>query len=138
MRRIYILGVVAVAGCATNAKFQDKMNNFMGAPESALVSAYGPPQSSYMSGDGSKVLQYTRSSSSQIGGATTYQPVTSTTTGTVSNGYRSANYSANTTSYQPVQQPTYTINSWCTVNFTIDSGGTVRRWSANGNNCVAK
>lgn len=138
MKKLTIGLLVVLGGCATNANFQKIMQSHMGDSEGQLISSMGPPQSSYALSDGSKILTYNRSGSYQIGGQTSYQPVNSTTNGTISNGYRTSTYQATTTSYQPVQQPTYNINTSCTVNFTVSAGGRVMAWNANGNNCVSK
>lgn len=143
MRTLIAAAVAALllAGCATQAKFQTKMNSFMGHSESALIGAYGPPQSSYVLGDGSRVLQYSRSGQMVLPGMQTMQPVTTNTTGnlTLNQGLRqtTGNYNSTSTTYVPQQGPATTIQLGCTVNFTIDAGGTVRAWSATGNHCVA-
>jgi hypothetical protein len=133
--------LVGLAGCATQAKFETKMNGFVGQPEAALVGTYGPPQASYTLADGSRVLQYTRGGQVLLPGATTYQPVTSSTAGnlTLNQGARqtTGTYTQQTTSMVPVQQPGVPLNLACTVNFTVDAAGTVRQWSASGNHCVA-
>lgn len=130
-----------VAGCATQAKFQTKMDSFVGRPEAVLVGAYGPPQGSYTLNDGSKVLQYSRSGQMVLPGAQTMQPVTTNTTGnvTLNQGMRqtTGTYNSTSTSYVPQQGPATTVQLGCTVNFTIDAAGIVRTWSANGNHCVA-
>lgn len=130
-----------LAGCATQAKFQDKMNSFVGRSEAVLVGAYGPPQSSYTLTDGSKVLQYSRSGQMVLPGATTTQPVTTNTTGnvTMNQGLRqtTGTYNQTSTTYVPQQAPSTIVQLGCTVNFTIDAGGTVRAWNASGNHCVA-
>lgn len=137
MKTILSLFLLALAGCATTGGFEKAMASYMGDTEASLVSRLGPPNSVYQSPDGTRVLTYARSSNMQLGGQTQYQPVTSTTNGTLSNGYRSSTYSGTTTTYQAVQAPVYNVPLSCTVNFTIDSTGRVQRWSANGNHCVA-
>lgn len=133
--------LAALAGCATQAKFQDKMNSFVGRPEAVLVGAYGPPQGSYTLNDGSKVLQYARSGQMVLPGVTTTQPVTTNTTGnmTLNQGMRQTTGTYNQTSTTYVQQeaPSTVVQLSCTVNFTIDAGGVVRAWNASGNHCVA-
>ena len=131
--------LVGLAGCATTEKVSQKMNSYVGASEGSLVGAFGPPNSSYAFADGSRVLQYSRTSNMQLGGGVVNQPVTSYGSATAYNnrGGSVTAYGTSTT-YVPVQQPTYNVPLSCTVNFTIDSSGTVRSWSANGNHCVSK
>jgi len=139
---VIIMSVAALIGCASQAKFQAKMDDFLGQPESVVVGTYGPPQNSYVMNDGSKVLQYSRGNTLVIPGATTYQPVMTNTSGymTVNQGMRTAsgNYNQTSTTYVPQQSPNIPINLSCIVNFTVDREGIVRRWNAEGNHCVSK
>lgn len=134
---------LVLAGCATHGKFVTKMDGFIGQPESVIVGMYGPPQSSYVLGDGSRVLQYTRGRQMVLPGATTYQPVRTTTTGnmTLQQGMSlqqtTGIYSATSTAWVPQQGAPTTINLSCTVNFTIGADGVVQRWASEGNHCVA-
>lgn len=141
MRTLFTLAAILIAGCATQAKFQEKMNSFVGRSEAVLVGHYGPPLGSYTLTDGSKVLQYTRSGQMVLPGAQTTQAVTTNTTGnvTLNQGLHQStgNYNSTSTTYVPQQAPATVIQLGCTINFTIDAGGTVRAWSANGNHCVA-
>lgn len=134
------VGAVLV-GCASQAKFETKMNGFLGQSEGVVVGAYGPPQSSYVMNDGSKVLQYTRSGQVLLPGATTMQPVTTNTTGnyTLNQGLNQSTgrYNSQSTTYVQQQAPATPVNLWCTVNFTVNPAGTVTNWQANGNRCVA-
>lgn len=140
-KTVIVTLLVALIGCATQAKFQAKMDRFIGQPEGVLVGTYGPPQNSYVLDDGTKVLQYTRSGTIVLQGATTYQPVISSTSGniTLHQGTRATTgtYNQTTTSYVPQQAQAIPINVSCTVNFTISKDGVVRLWSAEGNNCVS-
>jgi hypothetical protein len=137
-----IAQLVLLTGCATQAKFQVKMDQFIGQSEALVVGTYGPPQSSYVLNDGTKVLQYTRGGTILMPGATTSQPVTTNTKGnvTVNQGMRTTTgtYNQTSTTYVQQQSPGVPINLSCTVNFTVDREGIVRRWSAEGNHCVSQ
>jgi hypothetical protein len=111
------------------------MDSYLGVPESNLVSGMGPPQNVYQAPDGSRILSFSRSGNMQLGGATTYQPVTSTTNGTLYGNGGTATYRGATTSYQAVQQPTYNVPLSCSVNFTLRNDRVVG-WQASGNHCV--
>lgn len=143
MRNLIVMTglVLLMAGCATQAKFESKMNSFVGRSEAVLVGTYGPPQNSYSLNDGSKVLQYSRSGQMVLPGMTTTQPVTTNTNGnlTMNQGLRqtTGSYNQTSTTYVQQQAPATVVQLGCTVNFTIDSSGTVRAWSANGNHCVS-
>jgi hypothetical protein len=141
MRIRLLLVLLFISGCASTAKFEAKMNGFLGQPESRVVSAYGPPQSIYTLADGSRVIQYSRGGSMVLPGATTMQPVTTNTAGnlTLNQGMRqtTGQYNQQSTTYVPQQAPSTTVQFSCTVNFTIGPDSVVREWSANGNRCVA-
>ena len=141
MRRACFTLVLALllASCATAQRFSEIMNSYVGGSEATLVGRFGPPNGAYALADGSRVLQYVRSSNMQLGGNYVNQPVTTTSTATAyGNRIGTVNAYGTSTTYVPVQQPTYNIPLSCTVNFTVDSGGTVRQWNANGNHCVAR
>lgn len=139
---IALAAVLLVSGCATAAKFTTKMDGFIGQSEGAVIAAYGIPQGSYQLQDGSKVLQYTRSSNIVLPGATTMQPVTTNTKGnlTLNQGMlqSTGSYTQQSTTYVPTQAPATNIALACSVTFTVDSGGIVRQWNANGNHCVSR
>lgn len=138
---IGIILVVTLAGCATAEKFNTKMNGFVGQPEIAVVSMYGPPQSVYSLQDGQRIISYTRGGQMVLPGVTTTQPVITNTQGnlTLNQGLSQTTgiYSQQSTTYVQQQAPSTTVNLSCTVNFTIDAQGVIRSWSATGNRCVA-
>lgn len=133
--------VAMLAACATGAKFQEKMNGFIGSSESALLMAYGPPNSSQTLPDGGKIIRYVRSGQAVIPGVTTYQPVTTISSGTASaySGVRSAygNYNGTSTTYVPQTGAPIVINQSCAVNFKISPLGVITEWASEGNHCVA-
>lgn len=143
MIKIALLGAIlaaTLAGCATQEKFNAKMDGFVGQPESALVMAYGVPTGTYPLGDGTKVIQFSRSRNMVLPGATTYQPITSNTYGNVNvnrgvYGTTSGNYSQTSTVMVPQTGPAINITQSCSVNFMISSAGIVQSWKAEGNHC---
>jgi hypothetical protein len=118
------------------------MDRFIGLPESFVVGAYGPPQASYTLADGTRVIQYTRGQTVNLQGPATTVPVVTNSTGniTLQQGMRTTTGTYNQTATTYVQQPGQVtpVQLSCTVNFTIDREGIVRRWAANGNNCVSQ
>lgn len=132
-----IAAAFLVAGCATNQKFSAKMDSFVGLREVALVTALGPPVNVYATADGDRVLSFRRASSMPVGGGTYTQPVTTASQGVIYGPGGATTYNGTSTSYQQVQQPTYSINLWCEVNFTVASIGIVKDWRASGNHCVS-
>ncbi len=139
-RAVYaIVLVVVTQGCATSEKFKQVMDSYLGGNESILIGRLGPPNNVYSLGDGGKVLTYIRSANMQMGGGYVNQPVTTTSNATAyGNRIGTVNAYGTSTTYVPVQQPVYNIPLSCTVNFTLDGGGTIRSWSASGNHCVAQ
>ena len=139
---IALVTAVVLSGCATQANFQSKMDGFIGQPESTVVGTYGPPISSYVMNDGSKVLQYTRGNTVVMPGVSTIRPVTTNTSGnlTLNQGMRNSTgaYSQTSTTYVQEKGENIPLHFSCTVNFTIDKDGIVRRWAAEGNHCVSK
>ena len=54
---IIILGLLLTA-CASEQKYFDTLNTWIGAPEEKLVSSWGVPQGFYEKQNGEKLLQY--------------------------------------------------------------------------------
>lgn len=138
-KKLSIPILAVLAGCATSANFAKQMDSFVGKPEIAVVSAYGAPDRSYAMQDGSRVIQYTKERQVALPGAVTTRPVRTTTTGNVSmnQGMTQTNgtYSQQSTTYVKQQGPGTNIEFSCTMIFTLDSSGTVKSWTSNGNDC---
>lgn len=114
--------MVALTGCATQAKFKEGMDSWLGSTEGNLVSTLGPPMSVYPTGDGGKILSYSRGGNMQMPGS-----LNSTT-----------RVYGNTAYTQTNVMPGANIQLWCNVNFTLDSRGIVQQWNSNGNHCVSR
>jgi len=125
-----------VSACASTAGYEAMLATWVGAPEAALISRWGPPDSVYDMGASGKVLTYVRSSNFQWGGYTTTTPVTTYHSGNIS-GDVNANYSGTSTTYVPTTTPVYNIQQKCTTRMTIQNG-IVRSWAWEGNACKAK
>ncbi len=132
MKKIAFIITLVVAGCATERAFVDSMNAHVGSSVESIVSQLGPPDSEYKLPGGGKVMTYTHARNIQTGGYTQYVPDQTTTTGMIGN----TPYTAQSNGLRAVQTPVYNIELSCTVNFTIDSEGIMRRWASRGNNCV--
>lgn len=123
MRKTALALLVGVlSACATTEKFEAILNSYTGRPEAELISGWGPPQSSYQLGDGSKVLQYVNSGTAYIPGN---QTITTTTYG---------HQSFSTVSGMGPMM----IAKQCTVRWTVGANGVVSNWSYEGNACKAK
>lgn len=121
MRLIFALLLVMsfLAGCATTANFEKKLNGYLGKTESQLVAEEGIPQGSYEA-DGVRFLTYSRSEFGYIPG----QPPVTTTTYIGGKAY--TNTSGGT------QAIPYAYS--CTVTFTIVNK-LITSWKHSGNAC---
>jgi len=120
-----IIGLFSLAGCNTTATTQNYeaiLATYVGASESQLIEALGPPDQVYISGS-SKYLTYIRSSD-------TYVPGTSPTYQTQIIGN-----TAYTTGYGGL--PAAIVNHNCKTTFTIRNSSIVD-WRWEGNNCIAE
>ncbi|MEO8523984.1 MAG: hypothetical protein ABI460_04650 [Caldimonas sp.] len=135
MRKTTLAVLVAAlwaTGCATRQGFENAMAGYVGASEGNLMAGLGQPQKVYRAPDGSSILTYTRSETRQMGGTTTYQPVTSTSNSSIG----VASYKpTTTTTLHPVQEPAYDVTLTCATAFRIVDGR-VQSWQSSGNNCV--
>ena len=146
--RICVLFLLAIltAGCATTAKYEGKLNSWVGAPADNLISTWGPPHNSTTLSNGGQVLEYTYRGNMQLGGETYTVPQT-----TYKSGYGTAtaygpggtvnaygNYNGTSTTYVQQQRPVYNIPMICTTRFTVDSKGIIRNWAWQGNNCKSR
>ena len=127
---------VLLTACATTANYERMLGTWVGSSESALISRWGTPASSYDTGHNSKVLTFNRSNTFQTGGQTVMSPITTTTQGNIY-GSVYGGYSGTSTTYVPTQTPVTTFNQNCTTRFTI-SNGYVTTWSWEGNNCRSR
>lgn len=126
MKRLLILAILLITGCATTANYEKILQTWVGSPVDNLVRSWGPPQSQYELSDGGKVIEYSNSSTATMGGYTTYQSVTT------------YNYDGTySTSSVPTTTPTYNVQYSCRTIFDVDENGTITSWRWEGNNCVA-
>lgn len=110
--------MLAIAGCATKARFQKQMDGLLGASEQSLVARMGPPQSVYDNA-GTRILTYSQNRTNYIpGSAPTYQMI-------------------GNTAYPMGGSDPMIMQLSCTVNFTI-TDGLVQSYRFQGNNCVSR
>ena len=142
------LGALVLSACATTSGYEAVLQTWIGDTSDHLVSAWGPPQSEYPLSNGGKVLVYTRSRSAVIPGVTTFQPVTTTESGSVSANTTSVyspsgvqtqgTYSGTSTTYVPHTSPSTTLHFDSQTRFTTDSTGRITNSAWQGNNSIAK
>lgn len=113
---------MSLAGCATFGQLETGLNSLIGQDLSVAVAQLGFP-SAEREVAGMRLVEWGRSNN-----ATFAMPTSSTTTGYVQSGNRTANYSATTMSSTPV-----TMNFQCHITLQVDSSNVVRRYQYEGN-----
>ena len=120
---LFCLGAaLAISGCATEAKYEAKLNTWVDQDELKLIRLWGPPERVYESGD-SKFLQYSFSNSLFLPGT----PSTATTNLYGNTAYTTINPGV------PAQRFDYV----CATTFEIKSSK-ITGWSTKGNGCVSE
>lgn len=133
------LAGLLLAGCATTANYEAKLNTWVGSNADMLVESWGPPDRSYALSDGSKVLEYDRSRMVSIGGFAYTTPQTSYTYGNINSmGGGMASYSGYTTSYVQRQTPVENVAMSCSTRFTVNPQNIIVRWAYQGNDCRSR
>ena len=135
MKKLIYLFVMAVlaSGCATTAKYEAKLNSWVGQSEDALIASWGVPDKQYRMGDGKKAIAYLRKDTLQTGGYTYTEPQTTYHSGTVGDQA----YSGTSTTYVEKTEPVHKYKLFCKTSFIIDNSGRVVSWHHEGNNCVS-
>jgi hypothetical protein len=119
---ILIASLSLLPGCATTANYEATLKTWIGSTEDQLVSSWGPPTSTYETGN-SKYLTYTRSSQGYIPGqAPSYQTT----------------YYGNTAYTTPVGgSEGFAYTAICKTTFTIQNDRIVN-WRWEGNSCRSR
>jgi hypothetical protein len=134
MRMILVsLLCLGLCGCATTAKYEAKLNSWVGASEDALIAAWGVPDQEYHTTDGKKAIAYLRKNTVQTGGYPYTVPQTSYHSGTIGD----KSYSGTSTQYVTEMTPVQNYRFYCKTSFIIDKSGKVESWHYEGNNCVS-
>lgn len=120
-------------GCATTAKYEAKLNTWVGANEDSLIAAWGVPDKEYHTSDGKKAIAYVHRNVVQTGGYTYTVPQTTYQTGTIGNEA----YSGTSTQYVTEITPLQRYKLFCKTSFIIDKLGKIQSWHHEGNNCVS-
>lgn len=137
LRLLTSLAALVLAACATESKFAARIDEFVGKPESAIVTKLGPPDRAYPLADGSRVLQWRMSKTVNMvlpGGTT---PVQSHTYGQVGTGV-GGSFTSTTTTNVPNAPLIVPIDQSCSLNVTVNAASVVTGWSAAGNHCKSK
>ena len=133
MRWLAIGAVLAISACASpGTRYQARLDSYVGEPEAKLVAGMGQPQHTQTLPDGSRVLQYSRERTVPYGGRLRAIPRDGDTKAPPVD-YPSGTY--NPAGLQPAQPASRDAGSACALNFAVDAGGTVRSWTAQGDDC---
>ena len=129
---IIILALI-LSGCASTAKYEAKLNNWIGASENSLVAAWGVPNKTYNLDNGKKAIEYARKNTVQTGGYSYASPQTTYQSGMIGDKPYSGTSTTYVTEIEPVQK--YKLS--CKTSFIINNSGKVESWHHEGNNCVS-
>jgi hypothetical protein len=133
-KRLFVLLLcLALCGCATTAKYESKLDTWIGVSEDALVAAWGVPDKVYNTNDGKKAIAYVHKDTVQTGGYSYTVPRTVHHSGTIGNEA----YSGTSTEYVTETVPAQNYKLYCKTSFLIDKSGIIVSWHHEGNNCVS-
>jgi hypothetical protein len=134
MRKVIALLLgLGLCGCASTAKYEVKLNNWIGASEDSLVASWGVPNKTYTLPDGKKALEFVSKETVQTGGYLYSIPQTTYQSGTIGD----KSYSGTSTTYATEISPVRDYKIFCKTSFIIDNNGKVESWHHEGNNCVS-
>lgn len=107
---LLIFGGACLIGCATTARYEAKLNTWLGQPEASLIQAWGVPSRSHQISEKSKAIVFERSGPETAIG--TYNPYSQSVLMTAGRTY-------------------------CNTTFFIEDG-IVTKWRWDGNQCKSK
>ena len=131
---IYLFVMLMLAsGCATTAKYEAKLNTWIGTSEDSLIASWGVPDKTYQMRDGKKAIEYRHKNTIQTGGYTYTTPQTTYESGKIGD----QSYSGTSTTYVTETTPVQKYKLSCKTSFIINNSGKVESWHHEGNNCVS-
>ena len=126
--------VILLSGCATTAKYEAKLNNWIGASEDSLVASWGVPNKKYNLDNGKKAIEYVHKNTVQTGGYTYTVPQTTYQSGMIGD----KPYRGTATQYVTETTPLQKYRLSCKTSFVINNSGKVESWHHEGNDCVSE
>ncbi len=126
--------VMLVSGCATTAKYEAKLNTWIGASEDSLIASWGVPDKTYNLSDSKKAIEFIHKDILETGGYSYMVPQTTYQSGTIGNKA----YSGTATTYVTQTEPVRKYRLSCKTSFIINSNRKVESWHHEGNNCVSR
>ena len=135
MRKVMgLLALLLVCGCATTAKYDAKLNTWVGASEDSLVASWGVPDKTYTLGSGKRAIEFVHKDIFETGGNTYTMPQDTYQSGTIGGQA----YSGTSTTYAVETEPVRTYRMICKTSFVVGTDGKVVSWHHEGNNCVSR
>jgi len=128
-----LLAVLLLSGCATTAKYETKLNTWIGVSEDSLIAFWGVPNKTYNMSYGKKAIEYVHKNTVQTGGYTYTTPQTTYESGMIGD----KSYSGTSTTYVTETEPIRKYKSYCKTSFIINNSGKVESWHHEGNDCVS-
>jgi hypothetical protein len=134
MKKIAVLLLgLGLFGCATTAKYEAKLNTWIGTSEDSLIASWGVPDKTYNMSDGKKAIEYARKNTVQTGGYTYTTPQTTYQSGMIGD----KSYSGTSTTYVTQTEPVRRYKIYCKTSFIINNSGKIESWHHDGNDCVS-
>jgi hypothetical protein len=133
-KALILLLCLGLCGCATTAKYEAKLNTFIGQSEDSLIASWGVPDKQYNMSDGKKAIEYVEKSTVRTGGDTYTESRTTYHSGTIGD----KTYSGTSTQYVTEKTPVERYKLYCKTSFIIDKSGRVESWHHEGNDCVSE
>jgi hypothetical protein len=131
---IFAAMILLSSGCATVAKYEARLNTFIGQSEGSLIASWGVPRKEYRLDSGKKAVEYARKDLVQTGGDTFVEERTVSHSGVIGD----KPYSGISTQYVTQTSPVEQYKLYCKTSFVINTNGTVESWHHEGNNCVSE
>jgi len=134
-KKIFILLLsLGLCGCATTAKYDQKLDVLVGQSEDLLIATWGVPDKEYHLSNGKKAIEYARKDILRSGGYTYTYPRTVYQSGIIDGKA----YQGSATQYVIETTPDRKFKLFCNTSFIIDSQGKVESWHHEGNNCISQ
>ena len=135
MKKILVyLIFLGLAGCATTAKYEAKLNSWIGIGDNALIASWGIPDKTYEMREGKKAVEYGYRRIIHSGGYSYSRPQTVYHSGTIGG----QSYSGESTVYVTETEPVRRHKVSCKTTFIIDKDGIIENWHHKGNHCVSR
>lgn len=128
----FLLSVLALFACATPAKYDAKLNGYVGENKAELIKEWGKPSAVKMIANGDEVLAYVKANDVYV--PSEYYVYNQ---GSVANEDMIYSPFLGNYDYTPYAQAFgYQVEEICQTAFLVQSG-IVTGWKWRGNNCVA-